>query len=369
MIYIDDSIMQKGSAATAGSKMLENFIAPFDATVITRLAEKPEKTERVKLAEFGMGDPGELPGSPMLCNDVFGHVRRRAAEQNLCCIRPTYGTVSRFGLIPTASSMDQIGIVCKNPDEGFSLLSIIAGHDEKDGAMFPDNHYNYIKPKEKPRIADNAFRLPCSDVYSQVLQILAYAEISNNISRYDGIKFGYRASNYKNLDGLYTKTRTEALGLEAKLAAVMGCLILSQDYYAKYYEKAMKIRRLIKYPAAANFVGAVAGVFRSPEELVSDLGRSPYPHIPKDEQFDSRPKAPSRSEILGDGLRPKPSPRIKESLRFDTYDVLALPVDSPLAVLAGLPSLTFSHNGTAVQLAADIKKESSLLAAWEEMQQ
>ena len=315
MIYIDDSIMQKGSLATAGSKMLENFTAPFDATVITRLKENAEniktdsfKIERVRMTEygltnFGLADPGELPGSPMLCNDVFGHVRRRAAGQGLCYIRPTYGTVSRYGLIPTASSMDQIGIICKEPPEGFPLLAAISGYDEKDGAMFPEKNYSYAKTDKKTSIADESLQLPYSDVYSQILQILAFAEISGNLNRYDGIKFGYRAQGYKSLDTLYTKTRTEAFGLEAKLAIVMGCLLLSQDYYVKYYEKAMKIRRLIK-----------------------------------------------------------------ESLPFTQYDVITIPDDCPLAELAGLPSLTFSHNGKGIQLVADVKKESYLLAAWESFQ-
>jgi len=305
MVYVDDSIMQKGSIASAGSKMLENFTALFDATVITRLNEKNDslKTERIKLAEFGLNDPGELSGQPLLCNDVFGHIRRRATQQGLCYIRPTYGTVSRFGLIPTASSMDQIGIVCKDPHEGFYQLSAISGHDENDGAMFPEKKYSYAKTDKKLNIAGQSLKLPYSDVYSQVLQILAFAEISGNLSRYDGIKFGYRAQGYKSLDGLYTKTRTEAFGLEAKLAITMGCLVLSQNNYVKYYEKAMKIRRLIK-----------------------------------------------------------------ESLPFTQYDVIIIPVDCPLAVLAGLPSLTFSHDGKGIQLVANIKKESYLLAAWEALQ-
>ncbi|MCL2319663.1 MAG: amidase family protein [Treponema sp.] len=322
MVYIDDSIMQKGSLATAGSKILENFIAPFDATVISRLAEK---TERVKLAEFGLSDPGELPGVPLLCNDVFGHVRQRAARQGLCYIRPTYGTVSRYGLIPVASSMDQIGVACKNPEEGFSLLGTVAGCDENDGAMFPEKSYRYkaeakeIKwavfipaatetvpgPEEfikkaglKGKMID--CQVKHAAVFNQVMQILAFAEISNNTSRYDGIKFGYRTPKYRNLEELYTKTRTEGFGPEAKLAAIGGCIILSQDYYTICYEKAMKIRRLIK-----------------------------------------------------------------ESLRFDTYDVIVLPDDNPLAVLAGLPSLTVSYNGKGVQLAADVKQENLLLSAWE----
>ena len=297
MVYLDDSIMKKGCLATAGSKMLENFIAPFDATVVSRL---DENTESVKLAEFGLGDPGELPGSPMLCNDVFGHIRCRAVQQELCYIRPTYGTVSRFGLVPAASSMDQIGIVCKSPSEGFSLLSAIAGNDGKDGAMFPEKSFSYKAEKREIRRGTPLPSYSYAGVYRQVMDILCYAEISNNISRYDGIKYGYRAPHYRNLDDLYTKTRTEALGPDAKLAAIMGCLVLSQDHYGKYYEKAMKIRRLIK-----------------------------------------------------------------ESLRFDEYDVIEMPADDPLAVLAGLPSLTFSRNGACVQLAADVKKENVLFTAWE----
>jgi aspartyl-tRNA(Asn)/glutamyl-tRNA(Gln) amidotransferase subunit A len=187
---------------------------------------------------------------------------------------------------------------------GFSLLSRIAGYDENDGAMFPEKTCNYVKTGKKPNITGPEIKLPYSDVYNEVLYILGFAEISSNLSRYDGIKFGYRASNFKNLEELYIKTRTEAFGLEAKLAAIMGCMLLSQDNYARYYDKAMKLRRLIK-----------------------------------------------------------------ESLSFDKYDVTAIPVDCPLAALTGLPSLTFSHNGTGFQLMADAKNESALLAAWESFQQ
>jgi aspartyl-tRNA(Asn)/glutamyl-tRNA(Gln) amidotransferase subunit A len=271
--------MQKGRPATAGSKILENFIAPFDAEVVTRLNGE---TKRVKLAEFGVGDPGALPDdAPLLVNDVFGHVRRRASEQGLCYIRPAYGTVSRYGLIPTAASMDQIGIVCKNPDEGFALLSVIAG-----------------SPKNSIPPGGGEQRLPLSEhVQEQVLNILVCAEISGNLSRYDGIKFGYRTASYKGLDELCANTRTEALSPGDKFAVIMGAYVLSQENYERYYLKAMKIRRLIK-----------------------------------------------------------------ESLRFDEYDVLVLPVSSPLAVLCGLPSLTFGDT----QLVANVKNENALWAAWEE---
>jgi aspartyl-tRNA(Asn)/glutamyl-tRNA(Gln) amidotransferase subunit A len=221
MIYVEDSIMQKGLPAAAGSKILENFIAPFDAEVITRLNEK---TERVKLSEFGMGEPGELP-SPLLCNDIFGHIRRQADKQGLCYIRPEYGTVSRYGLIPAACSMDQIGIVAANPAEGFALLEKITGCDSKDGAM----QYESARRASGDVTPRRVNITPAyADMQNQVLHILAYAEFSNNISRYDGIKFGFRSQSAKNLESLYTNTRTEGFGLDAKLTAIMGAFVITK---------------------------------------------------------------------------------------------------------------------------------------------
>ncbi|MCL2513375.1 MAG: amidase family protein [Oscillospiraceae bacterium] len=299
MVILEDSIMQKGRISTAGSKILESFAAPFDAEVVARLAENNiQISGRAAMSEFGLGEIEELPGQPLLCNDVFGNYRRKAAEKGLCCIRPTYGTVSRYGLIPVVSSMDQIGIICKEPSEGFKILSAIAGNDEKDGAMFPEKKYVYEKTGKNLKISDKAVKPDYADVYEQVMYILCCAELSGNISRYDGIKFGYRTADFKGLDDLYVKTRTGAFGIEAKLAAVMGGMVLSQDYYVPYYEKAMKVRRLIK-----------------------------------------------------------------ESLPFGECDVIIQPVGSPLASLAGLPSLTFND----MQLIADVKNENALYAAWEVM--
>ncbi|MCL2069322.1 MAG: amidase family protein, partial [Oscillospiraceae bacterium] len=172
----------------------------------------------------------------------------------------------------------------------------IAGHDEKDGAMIPDKQYSYAKPDKTPVI--RKVTLPYADVYEPVLHILAYAEMMANLSRYDGIKFGYRAQSYRGVDSLYVNTR-DALGIEEKFAAVMGAYVLSQENYERYYEKAMKIRGMIR-----------------------------------------------------------------DSLRFDEYDVVELPPGSPLAVLCGLPSLTFG----GVELAAGVKNEGMLIAAWEALQ-
>ena len=351
-VALEDSIMQQGRPDTAGSKMLQNFISPLDATAVTRLLDNGYVISgKTAMDEFGISGiaadgPDETAGAVKavaegaaayaLCNDVFGKYRRQAAEHGVCYIHPTYGTVSRYGLIPLASSMDQIGVVCKNPADGFKLLSIIAGNDAKDGAMFPEKHYSYAKKDKKitvnvPNCVVNRaekgakesifdfaehFRstnieLDYFDVYKQVFYILNCAEFSNNISRYDGIKFGYRAEDYKNVNDLYVKTRTEAFGPDVKLAAIMGCMVLSHEQYAPYYEKAMKIRRLIK-----------------------------------------------------------------ESLRFGEYDVIASPTaisGGPyenlslyaLATLAGLPSVSFSYKGQGIQLIADVKDENALITAWE----
>jgi len=348
---LEDSIMRKGWPVKAGSKILEGFIAPFDATVVTRLLENTINVAgKTEMNEFGLpslisGETGDIydavkavaagVASYALCNDVFGIYRRRAAEKGVCYVHPTYGTVSRYGLIPLACSMDQIGVAYKNPADGFKVLSAIAGNDPKDGAMFPEKSYAYSKIEKKLRIgvpaavvgrADEGTResirrftseftstkieLKYFDVYKQVMYILACAEASSNLMRYDGVKFGYRAPNYKNLNELYTNTRTRAFGVEAKLAAVMGCMVLSQENYIPYYEKAMKLRRLIK-----------------------------------------------------------------ESLRFCEYDLIILPIKIrgepyenlslfALAPLAGLPSISFSFEGHGVQLIADVKNENALLTAW-----
>ena len=338
-VALEDSILKKGHPATAGSKMLENFVAPFDATVVDRLCNANIPIAgKTRMPEFGIGfAPRSLPlAHCCLCNDLFGQYRRQAAENNLAYIHPTYGTVSRYGLIPLASSMDQIGILCKNTAAGFSLLSVISGYDDKDGAMFPEKNYRYENsdkeltlcvPSAPLNRADERTRnsirdfsqrfqiiddtLNYFDVYKQTMTILSCAEISNNISRYDGVKFGYRSPDAVNLDKLYTRTRMEAFGLETKLAAIMGAVVLSSEQYVSYYEKAMKIRRLIK-----------------------------------------------------------------QSLCFDKYDLIVLPTamgdDSyenlslyALATLAGLPSVAFSYNGGGIQLIANVRNENALFTAWE----
>ena len=293
---LENSIMQKGKPATAGSKMLENFIAPFDATVVKRLeAANVEIIGRASMNEFGIrgllnntkchstdtpannqttATPANNPLTDsvnaseatqidvfeamqsvadgkldfIFCNDYNGSLSYAATALGVYYIHPTYGTVSRYGLIPAVTSMDQIGIVCKTPELGFKALKIIAGHDPLDGAMLPEETRTKKPEEPLPVFEIDVVKVETdySNVYKQVMQILCCAELSNNISRYDGIKYGYRAKEYNGLNELYTKSRTEAFASDTKLAAILGAMVLSQENYTRYYDKAMRLRRLIR---------------------------------------------------------------------------------------------------------------------------
>ena len=351
-VALEDSILKKNSLTSAGSKILDNFVAPFDATVVERLQKaNVDISGKTRMNEFGISgifenSENSLSGSVQaimnnltsycLCNDLFGLYRKEAAENGLCYVHPTYGTVSRHGLIPMVSSMDQIGVLCKDLTAGFSMLSVIAGYDPKDGAMFPEKNYTYDNARKditvcvpsniikrtdartQESIRDFAEKFTTTehtfdyfDVCKQTMYILSCAEISNNINRYDGIKFGYRSPNSRDLESLYIKTRTEAFGLEVKLAAIMGAKMLSAEHFYNYYEKSMKIRRMMR-----------------------------------------------------------------ETLSFENYDIMILPGSIgnipyedlslyAIATLVGLPSVSFSYKGCGIHLIADRKNESALFSAWE----
>ncbi len=282
-----DNIMVKGGRTTAGSKILFNYVSPIDATVYRRLIDSGmELSGKTKLDEFEVTgitieDDELFSGAVLalenktckvaLCNDVFGKTRRQAPQRGLYYIRPTYGTVSRFGLIQTVSSMDQIGVACNSIEHGFEALSIIAGHDENDLTTFMQESYCYAPKEGKLKIgipsnilektdeksregireltskySSEEFELKYFDVLSQIMCILSSAEIGNNTSRYDGVKYGYRTKDYTDLNNLYTNTRSEGLGLNMKLASIVGAMVLSSRNYERYYLKSMKIRRLIK---------------------------------------------------------------------------------------------------------------------------
>ena len=367
---LEDSIMHKGHPVTAGSRIIGDFISPLDATVVTRLEDEGIPIlGKTKMDEFGasalffdqVSESGAVAAvadgvaSLGLCNDYAGAVSLEAAAKGVCYIHPTYGTVSRYGVVHAVSSMDQVGIVSRTPSEGFHALSVIAGHDAKDGAMFRDSgsgkedHAGRIRigvpsnalasPQDASIIAEFVndfeavgFELPYYDVYVQVMQILCCAELSSNLTRYDGIKFGYRTPEYRDLLELYTKTRTEAFGADAKLASIIGSMVLSQEEYLRYYDKAMRIRRLIKESLDFNKYDAIVlpsrqdGAMRSEGALKQGGGSS---------------------DSLCGGHTGGPSP------------YAALPR------LCGLPAVTVPYGGSGIILVADARREDILESALE----
>ena len=385
-VAVEDGIMLKSVICTAGSEILNNFTSPLTATVADKLADAGYAIAgTVQMDEFWLdrvtSDKEEIKSGAVeavaagetsfaLGNDLSGKLRRQAAQADLCYLHPTYGTVSRFGLVAAAASMDQIGVVAKTPDKAFELLGVIAGHDNRDGAMFPETSYTYSptgegkilvpdklweKAPQEDRTAMAAFVaklgvqsgfesytkpnsdlesgrvcLPYFEHYAAVQYILACAEISNNISRFDGIKFGHRAENFRGLDELYSKSRTEGFALEAKLCALLGCLVLSEEYYTPYYDKSMRMRRLIR-------------------DSLLHLLRSENPRSDSSKNSD---------KLLG-GYNLMLLPARLEGTPFEQSAVYAA------ATLAGLPALSFSYEGGILQLIAAPKCENTLYSAWE----
>jgi len=390
---LEDSIMHRNRRVTAGSKILENFISPLDATVVTRLeAAGICILGKTKMDEFGISEmllnsgllltnsesgirnsefcSGAVSAvvdgiaSFALCNDYTGAISREAAARGVCYVHPTYGTVSRYGLIPAVPSMDQIGIICKTPEDGAYVLSIIAGHDPKDGAMFTETRAGRGELKangERLRIgipvnaatnpADAAsiteftknfetvdIELKYPDVYAQVMQILCCAELSSNITRYDGIKFGYRAEGYKSLRELYTKSRTEALGEGAKLVSMIGSMVLAQENYTRYYDKAMRIRRLIKESLEFDKYDAII--------------------IPAYTEYGIRN---SEFGMGGEGETEDNG----ESCGTVSLKKAEVPSPCFLPGLCGLPAVTVPFNGGGLTLIADVNCENVLFSALE----
>ncbi len=298
-VAVDDTILVQGAAAEAGSRILEGFVPLFSAEAVERL-EKAGYTISGKAAtgEFGLDlfgefshyapEEGKLSGAAAclvaegtveaaLCVDLNGTPRRAAALAGVNFIKPTYGTVSRYGVIPCACSGEQIGVTAQNAGTTAKFLSLIAGHDPKDGTSLPSTSYTYAtdEPLAGKRVAivKELLEAACPEmrervyVYAEQLkalgicveeisfplagaaqtawQILMAAETCNNVSRYDGVKFGYRTPNYENIDELYVNSRTEGLNLLTKATILYGSDVLSKNRYLSCYDKALRIRRLV----------------------------------------------------------------------------------------------------------------------------
>lgn len=291
-IAVDDTILVKDYPATAGSKMLQNFVPLFSATAVEKLeAAGYTLSGKTAVGEFGLDLYGETSSNDIcaaaslvsdgkvkaaLNVDLSGAPRRAAAIKGVTFVKPTYGTVSRYGIIACACSGEQIGVTAKDADTAAEILSIIAGYDEKDGTSLKTEKYEYKTDasangmkialvKELYASADDAVKAKIDlavaaykksgaiveeislDILSEVQTawtILMSAETTNNLSRFDGVKYGYRTEKYKNIDELYVGSRTETFEFLTKATILYGSDVLSKGKYDDCYDKALKIRRV-----------------------------------------------------------------------------------------------------------------------------
>jgi len=318
-----DIFCAKGWLTTCGSKMLGNFVSPYDATVIERLNAAGTVTlGKTNMDEFAMGSSNESSYFGPVCNpwdttrvpggssggsaaavaarlapaatgtDTGGSIRQPAAMCNLTGLKPTYGVVSRYGMIAFASSLDQGGPIARSAEDCALLLNAMAGYDERDSTSLqrePDDYCREIAAlqNDKP-LAGLKIGLPreffeegCSPEVMQLIEaaideyrrlgaetvpvslpnmklaipayyVIAPAEASSNLSRFDGVRYGYRAPAYEDLNDLYSKSRTQGFGEEGRRRILIGTYVLSHGYYDAYYLQAQRIRRLI----AQDFVAA-----------------------------------------------------------------------------------------------------------------
>ncbi len=306
-----DIFCTKGVLTTCGSKILEGFISPYDATVITKINDQGMvMLGKTNMDEFAMGssnetsfygpvqnpwDTGKVPGgssggsasavaarlAPVAsATDTGGSIRQPAAFCGLTGIKPSYGRVSRYGMIAFASSLDQAGIITRNAEDAALMLQAMSGFDARDSTSLDLEVPDYMAtledsiagktiglPKEffgdgvDSAVADAiqlAIRelealgaktveveLPNSEVGIPCYYVLAPAEASSNLSRFDGVRYGFRAGEYDDLNDMYEQTRAEGFGEEVQRRIMIGTYVLSSGYYDAYYIKAQKLRRMI----------------------------------------------------------------------------------------------------------------------------
>jgi aspartyl-tRNA(Asn)/glutamyl-tRNA(Gln) amidotransferase subunit A len=258
-----DVFVTRGWRATAGSKMLGDYVSPFDATVVERLSAAGMVTlGKTNMDEFAMGSSNEnsafgpvknpwnvehVPGgssggsaaavaadlAPAATGtDTGGSIRQPASFSGITGIKPTYGRVSRYGMIAFASSLDQGGPMARTAEDCALLLSAMAGFDPRDSTS--------LEPGRGGDVEDFTRLLSIPTYY-----VIAPAEASSNLSRFDGVRYGHRAAEYRDLADMYRKSRAEGFGWEVKRRILVGAYVLSHGYYDAYYLQAQKIRRII----------------------------------------------------------------------------------------------------------------------------
>jgi aspartyl-tRNA(Asn)/glutamyl-tRNA(Gln) amidotransferase subunit A len=307
-----DNLCTKGIKTSAGSKMLDNFISPYNATIVNKCQDAGAiMIGKSNMDEFSMGSTNEtsyygavknpwseahIPGgssggsaaaiaariAPLATgSDTGGSIRQPSAFCGVTGIKPTYGTVSRYGLIAFASSLDQVGTIAKSAEDCAYLLQSIQGYDPKDSTSIkrsyepltkslnnsikgkrigiPIEYFRALKNENIMKALDKSIATyktlgaeikdislkACMKYAVSSYYLIATAEASTNLSRYDGIRYGYRCKNPKDLEDLYTRSRSEGFGAEVKRRIMLGTFSLSSGYYDAYYTQAQKVRKMI----------------------------------------------------------------------------------------------------------------------------
>jgi len=312
VIAVKDILAMKGERLTCGSRILENFISPYDATVIQKLEDADAIIiGKTNMDEFAMGSSNEnsafgavknpmnpeyVPGGSSggsaaavaanlamaaLGTDTGGSIRQPAALCGVVGMKPTYGRVSRFGLVAFASSLDQVGPIAHSVEDAARILEVISGHDERDStsaavpveafSKFLDGHIKgkviglpkeYLADGVQKEIRDaiaaakdrlqkagaviKEVSLPHTQYAIATYYIICTAEASSNLARYDGARYGHRSPDAKALEEMYVKSRSEGFGPEVKRRIMLGTYVLSAGYYDAYYRRAQKVRTLIR---------------------------------------------------------------------------------------------------------------------------
>lgn len=392
---VKDNICTKGIKTTCGSKILNNFVPVYTAQAVLNLEQAGAVLlGKTNMDEFAMGsttetsafgvtrnpwNTGHVPGGSSggscaavaagecfyaLGSDTGGSIRQPASFCGVTGIKPTYGTVSRCGLIAYGSSLDQIGPVAKNVSDCAAILEVLASHDEKDSTSIkrsdcrftsalkddvkgmrigiPDSYLgqgldqevrNAVLRaaqvlKEKGAVVEK-FDLKLAEYAIPAYYVIASAEASSNLSRYDGVKYGYRAPEYEDLHSMYRKSRSEGFGPEVKRRIMLGSFVLSSGYYDAYYLKALRAKALIK----REFDKA----FQAYDVILA-------------------PAAPNTAPKLGESL--------KDPLKMYLGDIYTVSVN-----LAGLPGMSvpcgLDRKGLPIglQLIGDCFKENNIIRA------
>lgn len=344
-IVVKDNINIKGLKTTCSSKMLENYVSVYDATVIEKLKTQDAiLIAKANMDEFAMGSSNEnsafgpvlnpvdntrVPGGSSggsaasvkanqcfgaLGTDTGGSIREPASFCGVVGMKPTYGRVSRYGVVAFASSLDQVGPLTKTVKDNAVLLSAIAGYDDKETTSAKREVPNYLKEikpsikglkigvakqffalgmdKEVETAVKNAIEFYRSngaeivdvdlddiDLALPTYYVLSSAEAASNLGRFDGIRYGFRAKDYDGLVDLYVKTRSEGFGKEVKRRIMLGNFVLSSGYYDAYYKKAKKVQQLMEDSFAKAFEKCDALISPVCPSVAFKLGEKTNDHI------------------------------------------------------------------------------------------